>query len=206
MARNPGLTTGPSQNDNVLTAANREASTYLIGASLDWNLSDRVTANFDVSTSQAERDGTNPFVVLVALAPVSPLIGIPDGSELKSLANIVGAQDTSIQRLHFVNVNRTVIDDEVFEAKAKFDWASESGNEIITVGGAYSDRTKSRDLFDNFSPTQGGGIFCACCGYATDFNDSILSQVNLGGFLSGVDGRDDLPLNFLTASFEDAFA
>lgn len=206
LARNPGLTTGPSQNDNVLTSANREAETYLIGANLDWNISDRVTANFDVSTSKAERDGTNPFVVLGALAPVSPLISIPDGSEITSLTNIVGAQDTSIQRLHFVNVNRTVIDDEVFEAKGKLDWESPSGEEIITVGAAYTDRTKSRDLFDNFSPTQGGGIFCAYCGYATDFDDSILRELNLDGFLGGVDGRDGIPLNFLTASFEDAFA
>jgi TonB-dependent receptor len=61
-------------------------------------------------------------------------------------------------------------------------------------------------LFDNFSPTQGGGIFCAYCGYATDFDDSILRELNLDGFLGGVDGRDGIPLNFLTASFEDAFA
>jgi len=72
--------------------------------------------------------------------------------------------------------------------------------------GTAQDRTKSRDLFDNFSPTQGGGIFCAYCGYATDFDDSILREVNLDGFLGGVDGRDGIPLNFLTASFEDAFA
>ena len=206
LARNPDLTTGPSQNDNVLTSDNREASTYLIGANLDWNISDRVTANFDVSTSKAERDGTNPFVVLGALAPVSPLIGIPDGSELTSLTNIVGAQDTSIQRLHFVNVAREVVDDEVFEVKGKFDWESATGEEIITIGAAYTDRTKSLDLFDNFSPTQGGGIFCAYCGYATDFDDSILSEVNLNGFLGGVDGRDGIPLNFLSATFEDAFA
>jgi len=206
LARNPGLTTGPSQNDNVLTSANREASTYLIGANLNWNISDRVTANFDVSGSKAERDGINPFVVLGALAPVSPLISIPDGSEITSITNLVGTQDASIQRLHFVNVNRTAIEDDIFEAKAKLDWESLTGEEIVTVGAAHSNRTKSRDLFDNFSPTQGGGIFCAYCGYATDFDDSILRQVNLDGFLGGVDGRDGIPLNFLTASFEDAFA
>ncbi len=206
LARNPGLTTGPSQNDNVLTSDNREASTYLIGANLDWDISDRVTANFDVSGSKAERDGTNPFVVLGALAPVSPLIEIPNGSEITSLTNIVGAQDASIQRLHFVNVARTMIEDDVFEIKGKFDWSSISGDEIITVGAAHTNRTKTRDLFDNFSPTQGGGIFCAYCGYATDFDDSILTEVNLNGFLGGVDGRDGIPLNFLTASFEDAFA
>jgi len=206
LANNPGLTTGPSQNDNVLTSANREAQTYLIGGNIDWEVSDSLTANFDVSTSKAERDGINPFVVLGALAPASPLIELPDDADITTLTNIVGPQDASIQRLHFVNVNRTVIDDEVFEAKGKFDWESNSGEELITVGASYTDRTKSRDLFDNFSPTQGGGIFCAFCGYATDFDDSILTQVNLGGFLSGVDGRDSIPLNFLSASFEDAFA
>jgi len=207
LARNPSLTTGPSQNDNVLTSANRKAESYLIGANVDWELSDAVTANFDVSTSKADRDGTNPFVVLGALAPESPLIQLPDNADITTLTNIVGAQDTSIQRLHFVNVNRTVIEDEIFEAKGGFDWAANNDmNTVISVGASYSDRTKSRDLFDNFSPTQGGGIFCAYCGYATDFDDSILSPINLDGFLSGVSGNDRIPLNFLTASFADAFA
>ena len=205
LARNPGLTTGPSQNDNVLTSANRKAETYLIGGNLDWELSNTITANFDISTSSASRNGTNPFVVLGALAPVAPLIELPDGADITTITNIVGAQDTSIQRLHFVNVNRTVVDDEIFEAKGSFDWDM-SDTLTLTAGASYSDRTKSRDVFDNFSPTQGGGIFCAFCGYATDFDDSILTQVNLDGFLSGVSGRDGIPLNFLTASFADAFA
>lgn len=205
--RNPGLVTGPSQNDNVLTSDNRRAETYMVGANLDWELSDSLTANFDVSTSKASREGTNPFVVLGALAPESPLIELPGNAEITTLTNIVGPQDTSIQRLHFVNVNRTLVDDEIFEAKGRFDWAANNDmNTVITLGGSYSDRTKSRDLFDNFSPTQGGGIFCAYCGYATDFDDSILTQVNLDGFLDGVSGSDRIPLNFLTASFADAFA
>lgn len=207
LARNPGLTTGESQNDNVLTSNNRKAETYLFGANLEWEVSDSITANFDVSTSKAERDGTNPFVVLGALAPSSPLISLPDNSEITTLENIVGAQDTSIQRLHFVNVARTVIEDEIFELKGGLDWAANNAmNTVISVGASYSDRTKSRDLFDNFSPTQGGGVFCAYCGYATDFDDSILTQANLDGFLGGVAGADRIPVNFLTATFADAFA
>ena len=207
LARNPGLTTGESQNDNVLTSNNREAETYLIGANLDWELTDSLTANFDISTSEAKRDGTNPFVVLGALAPSSPLISLPNDSEITSLENIVGAQDASIQRLHFVNVARNVVNDEIFELKGGFDWAANNDmNTVISVGASYSDRTKSGDLFDNFSPTQGGGIFCAYCGYGTDFDDSILRTANFDGFLSGVSGADRIPVNFLTASFEDAFA
>ena len=191
----------------MLTSNNREAETYLIGANLDWDVNDSITANFDVSTSQAKRDGTNPFVVLGALAPSSPLISLPSDAEITTLENIVGAQDRSIQRLHFVNVNRTVINDDIFEAKAGFDWAANNAlNTVISVGGSYSDRTKSGDLFDNFSPTQGGGVFCAYCGYGTGFDGSILQDANLDGFLSGVAGADRIPLNFLTASFEDAFA
>ncbi len=198
---------GLSQNDNVLTSNNRKAETYLIGANLNWELSDSVTANFDISTSKAERDGTNPFVVLGALAPASPLISLPDNAEITTLENIVGAQDTSIQRLHFVNVNRQLVEDEIFELKGGFDWAANNAlNTVISVGASYSDREKSRDQFDNFSPTQGGSIFCAFCGYNVDFDDSILSEVNLDGFLSGVDGADRIPTNFLTSTFDQAFA
>ena len=205
--RNPDLVTGPSQNDNVLTSNNRKADTYLVGANLDWELNEQFSANFDVSTSRASRDGTNPFVVLGALAPVSPLIQLPDDAEITTLTNIVGAQDTSIQRLHFVNVARQKVDDQIFEGRGAIDFeANDSLNTKITVGASYTDRTKSRAQFDNFSPSQGGGIFCAYCGYATDFDDSILRQLNLDGFLDGVDGADRIPLNFLTASFEDAFA
>ena len=207
LARNPGLTTGPSQNDNVLTSDNRKAETYLIGANLDWELNDSITANFDVSTSKATRNETNPFVVLGALAPSSPLITLPDGSDLTNITNIVGPQDGSIQRLHFVNVVRQEVEDEISEAKTSFDWAANNEmNTVISVGASYSNRIKRLDQDDNFSPTQGGGIFCAYCGYATDFDESILRQVNLDSFLSGVSGVDGIPLNFLTASFEDAFA
>ena len=79
-------------------------------------------------------------------------------------------------------------------------------NTVISVGASYSNRIKRLDQDDNFSPTQGGGIFCAYCGYATDFDESILRQVNLDGFLSGVSGVDGIPTNYLTASFADAFA
>ena len=207
LARNPDLATGPSQNDNVLTSDNRDADTFLIGANLDWELSDRVTANFDASYSEATRNETNPFVVLGALAPVSPLIQLPDDAEVTTLTNIVGAQDTSIQRLHFVNVRREDVSDDVLEFKGGLDWAANNdSNTVISVGASYSDRNKIFNLFDNFSPTQGGGIFCAFCGYNVDFDDNILQQANLDGFLSGVDGVENLPTNFLTASFADAFS
>lgn len=207
--RNPAIagTIGLSQNDNVITADNREAESYLVGANIKYDISDAFSLNFDLSSSNATRDGTNPFVVLGALAPVSPLISNPGDSEISTLTNIVGAQDTSIQRLHFVNVARTEIDDQIDEIKVGGDWAVERGSLVnLSFGAAISDRTKERQQFDNFSPTQGGGIFCAYCGYTVDFDDSILSPISLNGFLSGVSGSDRIPVNFLNSTFEQAFA
>ena len=207
--RNPAIadTIGLSQNDNVLTSNNREADSYLVGLNLAYDVNDSMSLFFDVSASNATRDQTNPFVVLGALAPVSPLIALPDDAEISTLTNIQGAQDTSIQRLHFVNVNRQEVEDDIVEVKVGGEYVFESGAlSKITFGAAYSDRSKERQLFDNFSATQGAGIFCAFCGYTVDFDDSILRNVNLTDFLSGVAGSDRIPLNFLTASFEDAFA
>jgi len=207
VARNPLLGVGQSQNDNVLTSANRNADTYLIGANAKWDVRDDLTLNFDVSTSEANNDATNPFVVLGALAPASPLIELPENAEITTLTNIVGAQDPSIQRLHFVNVARNDVIDQILEFKGGGDWNIDKGPLTnIAFGASLSDRKKKQDFFDNFSPTQGFGVFCAYCGYTVDFEDSILQQANLDGFLGGVDGADRIPTQFLTASFEDAFA
>ncbi len=208
-AANPAIAdqVGLSQNDNVITANNRDAESYLFGGNVEWDAREDLTLNFDVSYSEATRDATNPFVVLGALAPASPLISLPDDAEITTLENIVGAQDTSIQRLHFVNVNRTEVDDQIFEIKGGGDWNIDQGIlQKISFGGAYSDREKSQTVFDNFAPTQGTAIFCAFCGYTVDFDDSILSPVDLGNFLSGVDGNDRIPTQFLGSTFEQAFA
>jgi len=194
---------GLSQNDNVISANNRKADSYLVGANYKYDVSDSLTLDFDLSKSNANRDGTNPFVVLGALAPESPLISLPNDAEISTIENIVGAQDTSIQRLHFVNVNRQVVEDDITEFKIGADWDVQRGALYnVKFGAAMSDRSKSRDQFDNFSPTQGAGIFCAYCGYTVDLDDSILSPISLNGFLSGVSGRDRIPLQFLTSTFE----
>lgn len=207
-ARNPAIAdvVGLSQNDNVITANNREAETYLFGVNFNYDVSDSLVLNFDASTSKAERDGTNPFVVLGALAPQSPLIQLADGNDIATLTNIVGAQDTSIQRLHFVNVARTQVEDEIDELKVGGEWRFDGGSlNNIMFGAGYTDRSKERRTFDNFSSTQGAGIFCAYCGYTVDFDDSILSPIFLDGFLSDASGSGSIPVRFLTSTFEQAF-
>jgi len=214
--RNPDIAgaVGLSQNDNVLTSNNREAETFAFGGNLEFEASDSLTFVADVSWSKATRDGTNPFVVLGALAPTSPLIESTSTSGISTITNINAADfvDTDIQRLHFVNVNRTMVEDEVFEIRLDGEWAVDAGPlYAVTFGGLYTDRTKSRDLFDNFANPGFGSltaaqIFCAYCGYTVPFDTSILSQFSFDGFLDGVDGADTVPAAILNSSFEQAFA
>ncbi|MDY7098431.1 MAG: TonB-dependent receptor [Pseudomonadota bacterium] len=213
--RNPAIAAqvGLSQNDNVLTSNNREAETYAIGGNVEFDVSDRLSFVADVSYSKATRDGTNPFVVLGALAPTSPLIESTSSSGISTITNINTADfvDPSIQRLHFVNVNRTMVDDEVFEVRLDGEWEVDAGPlEAVTFGGLYTDRTKSRDLFDNFADPGFGSltaaqIFCAYCGYTVPFDTSILSTFSFDGFLNGVDGANTVPPAILNSTFAQAF-
>lgn len=214
--RNPAIAgqVGLSQNDNVLTSNNREAETFAIGGNIELDVTDSLKLVGDLSWSRATRDGTNPFVVLGALAPTSPLIESTSTTGISTITNINTADfvDPTIQRLHFVNVNRTMVEDEVFEARMDADWDVDAGPlATVSVGGIYTDRTKSRDLFDNFADPGFGSltaaqIFCAYCGYTVPFDTSILSTFSFDGFLSGVDGANTVPPAILNSTFAQAFA
>lgn len=209
-AANPGIAgaIGLSQNDNVITSNNREAETYMFGGNLEWEATDSLSFEFDVSQSRATRDGTNPFVVIGALAPTAPLIELPNDDGISTITNLSGLTDPSIQRLHFVNVNRVKVEDDVLEFRASGKWNVDRGPlEAIGFGGSYTDREKTQDQFDNFSPTQGGDVFCAYCGYNVALqNPGILSPFSFGGFLSDASGSESVPGEILGFSFADAFA
>ncbi len=217
---NPQLTADPtdadvgfSQNDNVLTSNNREAETFAFGGNIEFQATETLKFVADAAWSRATRDGTNPFVVLGALAPTSPFIDSTRTDGLSTITNLSGLTDRSIQRLHFVNVNRTRVEDEVQEYRfdAELDVYDAGALRKLTAGAIHTDRKKTRDLFDNFADPDGAGplsasdIFCAYCGYTVPFDSSILSDYNFTDFLSGVNGSDTIPATILTASFADAF-
>ena len=207
-ARNPliGDQIGLSQNDNVITSNNREAETFMIGANFEFDAAENLLFNADLSYSEATREGTNPFVVIGALAPTSPLIELPNSNGISTITNLAGLTDTSIQRLHFVNINRTEVDDEIFEARLEGEWLTDSGPlRAVGFGLSFSDRSKGQTVFDNFSPSQGGDIFCAYCGYNVAADPGILSPFSFSGFLSGVNGAETVPDQILDFSLEDAF-
>jgi len=216
--RNPAIadTVGLSQNDNFITSNNRLAKTYLVGGNVEWQANDRWSFYADISASNAKRDGTNPFVVLGALAETSPLAQLPDPDSggIPTLTNLTALTDPTIQRLHFTEVTRTKVDDEVFELRAGGAWDVDRGPlSTISFGAFRTDRDKQRDLFDNtVAPTLGDGsvtaaqIFCAFCGYTVPFDTSILEEFSLGGFLNGVPGSEAVPPTIFTSTFEQAFA
>ncbi|MEM6485578.1 MAG: TonB-dependent receptor [Pseudomonadota bacterium] len=206
--RNPAIATDSwlSQDDNVMTSNNREAETYLVGVNFKWDLTDAMTLTLDASTSNANRDDTNPFVVVGKLSETSQTISLRDNG-IPSLTNWSELTNVSLQRLHFVDVARDVVEDDINEAFATLDWNIDRGAlKVVSAGVAYSEREKVRDRFDTFSATQGFGIFCAYCGYTVTPNDtSFLNPFSFQGFLSGTPGSSDVPDASLAFSFADVF-
>lgn len=207
--RNPliGTQLGLSQDDNVVVGANRDAETYLLGTSLEIAASDNLTITADVSISEANRDDYNPFVVIGKLSPTSQTIQLND-SGVPTLTGVTGLTDTSLQRLHFVDVRRVAIQDEIFDTSIDLDWDLDRGRlKSVSAGLNYTDRDKSRDRYDNFSATQGFGIFCAYCGYTVSPSSSnFLSELSFDGFLSGVNGAGAVNQRALTFDFADVFS
>lgn len=201
--RNPLIAgaVGLSQNDNVLNANNRFTDTYVIGANLEWGATEDLTINFDVSNSNAKNDQTNPFVVLGAQAVTSPRIILPEDEGIFTFDNLTGLRDASLQRLHFVNINRSAVEDDIIELRADADWNIDRGPlAAVEFGLLHTNRSKSQDV-----ATSGSESWCAYCGYNVPFDTSILNPFALDGFLNGVTGADQIPTEFFNASFADAF-
>ena len=105
-----------------------------------------------------------------------------------------------------MNVERVTVDDEIFEAKFGGEWRLNRGPlEAVSFGVSYSDRSKEQETFNNFSPTQGGDVFCAYCGYNVAADPAILSPFSFDGFLSGVSGSNQVPNQILEFSLANAF-
>ena len=101
-----------------------------------------------------------------------------------------------------------MVEDDVLEFQANGKWDINRGPlSAITFGASYTDREKTRDNFTNFSPTQGGDIFCAYCGYNVALqNPGILSPFAFDGFLDDASGSGQVPSQILGFSIADAFA
>ena len=156
---------GNPATDFVSHTRNRRDSTSDgFGLNIEWDINDRLTANFDASRSTAENDraGQDRFNVVGIINNYqfdggnggTPTVS-HDGFTNGSLADI------SRNRLHYNEQgNRPTDQDEITEIKADFEYRPESELVRSVRFGAYAqDREKS--AFQIFANQ------CAFCGYAT---------------------------------------
>lgn len=145
------------------TRNGRDSTTDGIGLNVEWNINDRLSANFDLSTSSAENDsaGKDRFNVIGIINnyqfngnPGSTPVVTHDGFDNGQLP------DASRTRLHYNEIGGVGVTtlDEIDEVKVDFEYAFDSERiESVKFGAHSSSRENQR--FQVFASQ------CAFCGY-----------------------------------------
>ncbi|MFT5573577.1 MAG: iron complex outermembrane receptor protein [Cryomorphaceae bacterium] len=175
---------GDPASDFVSTTRNsRDSTTEGFGLNVEWDINEKLRANFDVSTSDAENDqaGKNRFNV----------VGIINNYSFDGTGSVPtvahdgfggGAlPDASRTRMHYNEVNGVTNQDEISELKADFEYLPDSEMiDSIRFGAYTQDRENSR-----FQVSAGQ---CAFCGYQVAApNDTIgLTAFTANNFFPGL--------------------
>lgn len=173
-----------SYTDYLNRLSVRPTTTTALGLNADWQLNDDVTLTADISYSKAESEGGNGTTDTVAgfrndytydntQGGAVPVIGFKENLSKDGL----GANWGSIFGDN--------IEDEIFEARGDIEWVVDHGSLAkINTGFSVSDRTlstlptyTSRDVYSKF------------WGYGIDLPESLFTDFNADGFLSGVPGN-----------------
>lgn len=153
------------------TRNQRDVENIGIGFNADWDITERLNAEFDVSYSTAENDvaGKDRFNVIGIINNYSfdGTGSIPtvqhDGFENGSLP------DPSLSRLHYNEKGRApTTEDEVAEFKADFTYSPDSDAIESIRFGAYS-QSREKSQFQVF------GNQCQFCGYGTPAPNDLLN-------------------------------
>jgi len=244
VAQTVGFGTDPFSNifDFVARSTESDTETFQIGANVKETITDRLKAVVDVSYSRASgtRDnigsdaGSGSFFVVsfpgAEFSQTNTGNRVPDIT-FTSLADIASTTQLSLDqlpasgaRLHFSRNSSNAIVDEIFTARADFDYEI-GDNAKLSWGVNYTDRSKNNSVFDN-TATQCGdtsidiprvgsnSFFCDRSLLFSDFLDPAdLAQLltpfdgEAEGFLSNTDAN--IPRNFQTVNIgivEQAFA
>lgn len=205
--------------DYVARRAEQDTETYQFGGNLDWQASDTLNVELDLSYSRASgvRDNTGTdlgggsfFVVsFPGLAFGQDTTGnrVPDiTAQTLQNVNIAGSPlvdinqvDPAGARLHFSRNSSNEIEDEIFSAKIDLDWEFDDDTSIA-VGFEFVDRSKGNQVFDN------NATFCGDTGTPFALNDQsgnaficnrgigfadLLSPVELGTLLTPFNGTQE---------------
>lgn len=196
IANNPDLGLSGGQLDTVITSSNRETESSLLGVNYTWESGDFSYAA-DLSTSSAESERLNPFVVIGSLATTSPLYELTSGGggDVPTISNLGSSQaDPNAQRAHFINFQRDNVEDDILEGRFDVDWNIDNGSlSEIEFGFSYSNREKT----GRFAQANDNSR-CAFCGYNVLTDTSILNPESFGSFLPDASGRISIPDAFFS--------
>jgi TonB-dependent receptor len=180
---------GNAATDFVESSGNsRNVSIEALGLNVEWDINDKLKANFDVSSSSAENDtsdGSNFFTVIGIVNNYQTSL---DGGSFTTQHNGFSGSslpDASLGRTHVYGKGGVDNKDEVNELKADFIYTPDSETFTQMKFGAYhQDRKKS---IQNFSHTNNiTGMFGLFGGYRGSVPSGTLVPYTANNFFKGV--------------------
>lgn len=145
------------------TRNGRDTETSGFGLNVQWDINEKLRANFDASTSESENDyAAQARFNVIGIINNYQFTGNPGGTPTVAHDGFGNGQlaDASRTRLHYNERNGNTFKDEISELKLDFEYIPDS--EIIdsVKFGAYS-QSRENERFTIF------GSQCAFCGYGT---------------------------------------
>ncbi len=179
--------------DFVRRSYDRNVSVKAFGFNAEWQISDEVSAVFDIATSTAEENSAGDvFFNVIGYNNAytwdnrnggTPSLSIQGGEEALLRADL--------GRAHYNERNGWDREDEITEFKADFNWETGFDTFVgMNWGAYYQDREK--DAVRKYSSDCG-----LYCGYGTDVPDELLTPYTANDFFGGI------PNTWLTYSVED---
>jgi len=202
------FTRNGARTDFVQRTFNRPDETQAIGFNMDWDLTDNLNMEFDLSSASAESDngGNDLFAVTGYDQPVN--FALQGNGLVPAVTGYTPDLGTNFDpiRLHVAlrqavqaDPNGGSYKDDVDEARLNFKWDSSGDGALTQVKGGIlaSNREKDNKQFATPTPIR---IFYR--GYFQDAPQSLFNTVDAGSFLSG-SGGSALPSSYPGFSGEE---
>jgi iron complex outermembrane receptor protein len=168
--------------DFIQTSNNRFVKTRAIGGNVEWDVNSNLKVKFDTSWSRAKDDagGRNYFTVIGIPSAYSFVEAV--GSGFPSTVNYSSdLTNPALGRAHIALRTGNDESERVLEHKFDTEWKSDGGAlDAVRFGLVNTNRKKSSQTVATNPNT-----LCIYCGYGVLSDPSLLSPLNLGGFLGG---------------------
>jgi len=183
--------------DFVSRSYNRPTQTLGLGLNAQWQVSEDLSLEFDVSNSSAESDngGNDHFAVIGFNNSIS---STNNGGLIQ--VNGIPTSSPALGRSHLANREGLKIEDDVTEIKLDATYTLDMGAlSSVRFGIASLDREKS-----NTNLRTSGSVLCLYCGYPIDVPDNLLTQFTPSGFMNG-ENTNGVPTSWLRFDGEAYF-